>query len=117
VREYYQVIHLALPDTVADYQEALIMIRLNDSAERISYPFQKIESDTIIVDPKDRLMHQLNDVGSRVWELLSQKQMVSDLIVTVTTEYEVNPSAASDDIMQLLERMTELKLIKITHNE
>ncbi|MBI5779763.1 MAG: PqqD family protein [Planctomycetes bacterium] len=91
------------------------MIRLDDSAERINYPFQKIEDDTIIVDPKNRLMHQLNDVGSRVWELLSQRQAIRDIITTITDEYNVDPSAASEDVIQLLDKMSELKLIKVTN--
>jgi len=93
------------------------MIQLNNSVERINYPFQKIEGDTIIVDTRDRLMHQLNDVGSRVWELLTLKQTVKTIINAVTDEYEVDPSAAGDDIIQLLDKMSELKLIKVTHNE
>ena len=93
------------------------MTKLNDSVERIHYPFQKIENDIVIVDPKDRLMHQLNDVGSRVWELLINKQTVSAIINTVTDEYEVDQSNAEDDIIKLLDQMSELKLIKVTHNE
>lgn len=93
------------------------MIQLNNSAERINYPFQKIEGDTIIVDTRDRLMHQLNDVGSRVWELLAIRQPVSGIISTITKEFEVDPSTASNDIIQLLDRMSELKLIKVTSNE
>ncbi len=117
MRQYYQVIHLALPDTLADNKGALIMIELNDSAERINYPFQKIEGDTIIVDPKERLMHQLNDFGSRVWELLTRKQAISDIINAIADEYEVDSSTAREDITQLLDKMFELKLIHITHNE
>jgi len=93
------------------------MIRLNDSAERINYPFQRIEGDTIIVDPKDRLMHQLNDVGARVWELLTKKQTVSGIISAVADEYEVDSATVREDITQLLDKMLELKLIRITHNE
>jgi hypothetical protein len=106
-----------MPDTVADYQEALIMIGLNDSAERINYPFQRIEDDTIIVNPKDRMMHQLNEVGSRIWELIAKQQTVSGIICAITDEFEVNPSAARNDIIQLLDKMLELKLIKVIHNE
>jgi len=93
------------------------MIGLNDSAERINYPFQRIEDDTIIVDPKDRLMHQLNDVGSRVWEHLARKQTLSAIITAIADEYEVDPSVAREDITQLLDKMLELKLIKVIHNE
>ncbi len=93
------------------------MIELNDSAERSNYPFQRIEGDTIIVDPKDRLMHQLNDVGSRVWELLTRKQALSEIINAIANEYEVDSSTARADITQLLDKMLKLKLIRITHNE
>ncbi|MEW6027514.1 MAG: PqqD family protein [Planctomycetota bacterium] len=91
------------------------MIRLTDSVERINHPFQMIEGDTIIVNPKDRLMHQLNDVGSRVWELIARKQAVTDLVNAITNEYDIEPPEAGADIIQLLEKMSELKLIKVSN--
>jgi len=92
-------------------------MRLNDVAERINYPFQQIADDTVIVDPRNRLMHQLNDVGSRVWELLAKKQAITDIISVVTDEYDVDLPTAREDITQLMDKMLALKLIRIIPNE
>ena len=32
-------------------------------------PFQKLEEETIVVDPRTREVHLLNDTAARIWEL------------------------------------------------
>ncbi|MFH1231912.1 MAG: PqqD family protein [Planctomycetota bacterium] len=91
-------------------------IKLNDSVERINnYPFQKIEDETIIVDPKNRLMHQLNDVGSRLWELLIKERSVQEIADIIVEEYDIDAPTAQKDIIQILETLSEQKLIRIIH--
>jgi hypothetical protein len=93
-------------------------IQLDDFVERISnYPFQKIENETIVVDSKNRLMHQLDDVGSRVWELLIHKRSVQEVIDIIAGEYEVDFSTARKEITQFLQTLSEQKLIQVFHNE
>lgn len=91
-------------------------IKLNDSVERMNnYPFQKIEDETIIVDPKNRLMHQLNDVGSRLWELLIKERSVQEIADIIAEEYDIDAPTAQKDIIQILETLSEQKLIRIIH--
>jgi len=42
-------------------------------------PFQKLDEETIVVDPKRREVHLLNETAARIWELLASPQSVDDL--------------------------------------
>ena len=42
-----------------------------------SLPFQKMNEETLVVDPKTREVHLLNATASRVWELLARPQTVA----------------------------------------
>lgn len=77
------------------------------------YPFQRIQDELFIVDPKAREMHQLNEVGARIWDLLAQPRQLQELIDTIADEYEVNHSAAEDDVVAFMEEMMEKKLVKV----
>jgi hypothetical protein len=51
-------------------------------------PFQKLEEDTIVVDPARREVHLLNPTGTRLWELLAAPRSVDDLVAVLSDEYE-----------------------------
>ena len=51
-------------------------------------PFQKLEEDTIVVDPARREVHLLNPTGSRLWELLAAARSVDELAAALSQEYD-----------------------------
>jgi PqqD family protein of HPr-rel-A system len=51
-------------------------------------PFQTLEEETIVVDPKTREVHLLNDTAARIWELLASAQSVDALTAALGEEYD-----------------------------
>jgi PqqD family protein of HPr-rel-A system len=51
-------------------------------------PFQRMDEETIVVDPKSREVHLLNETAARIWELLGTASSVDDLVATLAEEYE-----------------------------
>jgi PqqD family protein of HPr-rel-A system len=51
-------------------------------------PFQKLEEETIVVDPRSREVHLLNDTAARIWELLATPRSLDELAETLAEEYE-----------------------------
>jgi hypothetical protein len=89
-------------------------IKLYDVVERTcNYPFQKIDDEIIIIDPQNRLMHQLDNVASRVWEILTRKCSVQEMIDIIIVEYEVDVVIAQKDLVKIVGIMIEKKLIRI----
>jgi PqqD family protein of HPr-rel-A system len=65
-------------------------------------PFQKLEEETIVVDPRTREVHLLNDTAARVWELLESSSTLEDLTATLAEEYDATPDAVRAGVEELL---------------
>ncbi|MDI6732517.1 MAG: PqqD family protein [Planctomycetota bacterium] len=95
-------------------------IQIDNTIKRIEYPFQEIENEIFIVDPKNRVLHQLNEVGAYIWEKLKQKgggRKVSDIINSITDEYDIDKQTARYDVIQFLNTIMEKNLIKVIPDE
>ncbi len=51
-------------------------------------PFQKLDEDTIVVDPRRREVHLLNETAARIWELLESPHTIDQLAARLAEEYE-----------------------------
>jgi hypothetical protein len=68
-------------------------------------PFQRLDDDTIVVDPARREMHLLNETAARIWELLEWPHTLDQLVTALAEEYEAPEdelrAAAADLIAEL----------------
>ncbi|MBI4713277.1 MAG: PqqD family protein [Planctomycetes bacterium] len=76
-------------------------------------PFQRVGDETIIVEPKTRLMHSLNEVASYIWESLAVKRSVSEMVDIITAEYEITKEDALKDVIAFLDEMAQRGLVKV----
>jgi len=53
-----------------------------------SLPFQRMDEDAIVVDPRSRQVHLLNETGARIWELLETTTSVDEIAELLADEYE-----------------------------
>jgi hypothetical protein len=51
-------------------------------------PFQRMDEDAIVVDPRTREVHLLNETGARIWELLETASSVDEVAEALEDEYE-----------------------------
>ena len=51
-------------------------------------PFQRLDEEAIVVDPRTREVHLLNETGARIWELLEEASTVDELVEALSDEYE-----------------------------
>jgi PqqD family protein of HPr-rel-A system len=51
-------------------------------------PFQRLDEEAIVVDPRTREVHLLNETGARIWELLEEDSTVDELCEALAEEYE-----------------------------
>ena len=65
-------------------------------------PFQKLEEETIVVDPRTREVHLLNNTAARVWELLASSSTLDDLTEALAEEYDATPEAMRAGVEELL---------------
>ena len=73
----------------------------------------RLGSDTVILELDDGVYYGLDDVGSRVWELLAQPRRVRELRDAVVAEYDVDPDRCAADLLALLSEMAERGLVEV----
>jgi PqqD family protein of HPr-rel-A system len=65
-------------------------------------PFQTLDEETIVVDPRTREVHLLNDTAARVWELLASAQSVDELTQALGEEYDAPVDELRAGVEELL---------------
>jgi PqqD family protein of HPr-rel-A system len=80
-----------MPDNMAD--------KMQDHAQATwrrdpALPFQRLDEEAIVVDPRTREVHLLNETAARIWDLLETTHSVADLCATLADEYEGAPPEA-----------------------
>ena len=83
------------------------IVRSEDVAWRI------IEDQALVVSAMDNCIYPLNEVGSRVWELLDGKTGCGDIIKTVDAEFEGEKGTLQNDVLCFLKDMLDKGLCRI----
>ena len=55
----------------------------------------------------------MNEVGSRIWEIISEPINVKEIINTLCNEYEVDEETCKDTVIEFLGRLDNADLISI----
>ena len=74
-------------------------------------PHQRLEEETIVVDPRTRQVHLLNDTAARVWELLETPQTVDSLVAVLEEEYDAPTPELGAALQELLGDFREKGLL------
>ena len=56
----------------------------------------------------------MNEVGSRIWEIISEPINVKGIIDTLRSEYEVDEEICKDTVVEFLGRLNNAELISIS---
>ena len=56
----------------------------------------------------------MNEVGSRIWEIISEPVNVKGIIDTLRSEYEVDEETCKDTVVEFLGRLNNADLISIS---
>ena len=62
-------------------------------------PHQRMDEETIVVDPRTREVHLLNETAARIWELLASPRSLDQLTATLADEYD----APDDEVRAAVE--------------
>ena len=57
-------------------------------------------------------IYALNEVGSRIWELLDERTQVEKIVEAICSEFDVTPAEAARDISELLSSLEAAGLVR-----
>jgi hypothetical protein len=72
-----------------------------------------VDGITVVVDVATGRSFTLDEVGTRVWELLTTMPSAQAAYETLLQEFDADPSRMRDDVERLIEALTINELLRI----
>ena len=73
--------------------------------------------ETVILGMHDGVYYGLDSVGARIWALLATPRRVSDLVRTLSDEFDVSTEQLERDVLALLDDLADRALIREHHGD
>lgn len=84
-----------------------VVSRNPETASRI------IAGEAIVLTPRDSKIRNLNETGSRIWELLETHPTVGSIIERLHAEFDVSEDQAREDVLAFLEELLARGLVTV----
>ena len=72
---------------------------------------QEVNGETVLLDLEGESYFGLNEVGTRIWQLLQSKPTVAETLNTLSDEYDVSRDQLESDVGELLAKLADAGLI------
>jgi hypothetical protein len=76
-----------------------------------------LAGETVILGLKHGEYYGLNEVGSRIWNLIQEPKTVAELLDAMLKEYDVAFDQVEPDLLAVLEQMADKELITIEDSQ
>jgi hypothetical protein len=70
-----------------------------------------VGASTYLIDPRHNTIHQLNTIGSALWEQLAEPQRAVDLIDLLHAAFGVRRGVIEGDVRNLMDELLAAELI------
>ncbi len=72
---------------------------------------KRLDQTTVLVDISTSCIFELNETGTRIWELLGQGLSVEQIVQHLVSEFEVEDSQAAEELKTLLSQLRDQGLV------
>jgi len=73
--------------------------------------FQEVSGETVILDLNSEQYFSLDEVGTRIWQLLQESAEIQSVYDVLLEEYDVEPAILKADIHRLLQELIKVGLV------
>ena len=74
---------------------------------------QEVSCETVILDLNSESYFGLDEIGTRIWQLIQEQKDLKSVTATMLNEYDVEEKQLAEDIEDLLAKLDEAGLIKL----
>lgn len=74
--------------------------------------FQNVSGETVLLDLASENYFGLDEVGTRIWMLLSEQKAAGQILEDLQEKYEVDRANLEEDVNELLGQLLEAGLIR-----
>ena len=72
-----------------------------------------LDGDAAILNLKDGVYYGLDPIGAKIWNLIQNPMILSDVVEKIWEEYDVKKDECTDDIFELIEELLNNGLVKV----
>jgi len=72
-----------------------------------------IDGETVMMSIQNGEYYGLDDIGSRIWELIEKPVKVSDLIDTLLERFDVDRETCERDVLKFLNELNEDRILVV----
>jgi hypothetical protein len=76
--------------------------------------FQELQGESVLLNSTTGVYFGLDTVGTRIWQLLAQHEILSDVVNIMVNEYDVSEHNCGEDLIDLVARMAGEGLVTVT---
>ena len=73
---------------------------------------QEVNGETVLLDLDGESNFGLNEVGTRIWQLLQSERTVGETLSALSDEYDVGREQLESDMGELLDKLSDAGLVK-----
>ena len=85
--------------------------------QRISVPadvlVQELEGESVLLNLKSERYFGLDEVGTRMWAVLSKSESIQQAYDALLAEYDVEPDVLRRDLLHLIDKLIEHGLVEM----
>ena len=75
--------------------------------------FQEVSGETVLLDLSSENYFGLDEIGTRIWEMLNGGASVGEVVDALLEEYDTDRKTLESDVAELLENLAEAGLISL----
>ena len=76
-----------------------------------------LDGESVILDLEEGIYYGLDEVGTRIWELIQKPVQIQHVIDAITQEYDVTRERCTADIFNLLADLQEHHLLRVENSK
>ncbi|MCU0836207.1 MAG: PqqD family protein [Chromatiaceae bacterium] len=73
--------------------------------------FQQVASESVLLDLASETYFGLDEVGTRIWQLLQEHSRLRTVYETMLDEYDVEPAQLEQDLLKLIGELADAGLV------
>ncbi len=84
--------------------------RVKATPEQVS---SELGKEVVILHIQNGMYYGLDEVGVVIWRKLQEGSRIAEIVESVVSEFEVEPSRCEQDVMRILREMLEAQLVVV----
>jgi hypothetical protein len=76
--------------------------------------FQELQGEAVLLNLKTGVYFGLDPVGTRIWQLFAEHELLSQIVTAMVGEYEVTGEKFAGDLLSLVGELERHQLIAVS---